>query len=82
MNMQRPQPLTQNTAVDTDATPSDEYALGPEEVARILDRSAQEVRGLARRGKLRARRMGTRWTFRRNDVLAYLGRLSQIDKSI
>jgi excisionase family DNA binding protein len=58
-----------------------EYVLGPEEVARILDRSPNDVAGLARAGKLRARRMGTRWKFRRDDVVAFLAGLSQIDKS-
>lgn len=59
-----------------------EYVLGPEEVARILDRSPHDVAGLAREGKLRARRMGTRWKFRRHDVIAFLTDLSQFDKSI
>lgn len=58
------------------------YILGPEEVALILDRSPHDVRGLAREGKLRGRKMGTRWRFRRDDVLIYLRRLSQFDKSI
>jgi excisionase family DNA binding protein len=59
-----------------------EYILGLEEVARILDSSPQNVRKLAKKGKLRARKMGTRWRFRRDDVLIYLSRLSQFDKSI
>jgi excisionase family DNA binding protein len=82
MTLHRPEALTLIPLKDTDAKEAGEYVLGPEEVARILDRSPQDVRGLARQGKLRARRMGTRWRFRRDDVLVYLTRLSQIDKSI
>ena len=59
-----------------------DYVLGPEEVARILDRSPHDVTGLAREGKLRARRMGTRWKFRHDDVITYLTGLSQFEKSI
>ncbi len=73
--------LAHITLQDRNAKEAGEYILGPEEVARILDRSPHDVRGLARQGKLRARRMGTRWKFRRNDVMAYLTRLSQVDKS-
>lgn len=50
----------------------DGFVLGPEEVARILGRTSRDVAGLAREGKLRARRIGTRWRFRRQDVTAYL----------
>ena len=67
---------------DRDAKEAGEYILDSEEVARILDRRPQDVRRLAREGELRARRIGTRWRFRHDDVLAYLARLSQIDKSI
>ena len=58
-----------------------EYDLGLEEAARIMDRNPEDLTTLARVGTLRARRMGTRWRFRREDVLDCLARLSQIDKS-
>lgn len=80
MTLHRPQALA--TLKDTDAKESGEHVLGPEEVARILDISPHDVGGLAREGRLRGRRMGTRWRFRRDDVLVYLTRLSQIDNSI
>ena len=64
------------------ASESFEYVLGPEEVAKILDRSPTDVAGLARQGKLRARRIGSHWRFRRRDVNNYLTSLSQIEKSI
>jgi len=60
----------------------DAFVLDPQEVARILDQTPQDVTGLARQGKLRARRKGTHWRFRRDDVMAYLKGRSQIDKSI
>jgi excisionase family DNA binding protein len=60
----------------------DLFVLDTEEVAQILDQTPQDVTGLARRGTLRARRMGTHWRFRRCDVMAYLKGRSQIDKSI
>ena len=49
-----------------------EYMLTPKEVARILDSSPQEVYELARTGRLRGKRMGSRWRFRNLDVVAYL----------
>jgi len=82
MTLHRSEALAHTTLQDADAKEAAEYVLGPEEVARILDLSPHDVTGLARQGKLRARRMGTRWRFRRDDVLAYLTRLSQNDKSI
>ena len=82
MTLHRPQALALITPKDKDAKDTGKYLLGPEEVARILNCSPHNVRGLARKGRLRARRMGTRWRFRRDDVLVYLARLSQIDKSI
>ena len=82
MTLHRSRALALATLQDRNGKEAGEYILGPEEVARILDRSPHDVEGLARQGKLRARRMGTRWRFRRDDVLIYLTRLSQIDKSI
>jgi excisionase family DNA binding protein len=61
-------PILQDDAGD----PCNPHELGQEEVARILGRTPREVNGLARRGELRAKRMGTRWRFRREDVMAYL----------
>ena len=79
-------PYCQTSALSTLRFTNDKEAgghdLGPEEVARILDLRSDDVGALAREGKLRARRMGTRWRFRRDDVLDYLARLSQIEKSI
>lgn len=49
-----------------------EYVLTPEEVAGILDHSPDEVVELARTGRIRAKRMGTRWRFRNLDVVAYI----------
>jgi len=82
MTLQRPDTLAPIALQDGNGMEPGDFILGPEEVARILDRSPQDVRALAREGKLRARRMGTRWRFRRDDVLVYLARLSQNDKSI
>mgnify|MGYP001059540920 CR=1 FL=1 len=82
MTLQRSRVLALATLEDRNGKEASEFILGPEEVALILDRSPHDVRGLAREGKLRGRRMGTRWRFRRDDVLTYLTRLSQIDKSI
>ncbi len=81
MAWHRSEALAHITLQDGDGKELREYVLGPEEVARILDRSPHDVAALAREGMLRARRMGTRWKFRRNDVMAYLTRLSQVDKS-
>jgi excisionase family DNA binding protein len=81
MSLHRPGTLARITPQDGKAKEEGNYVLGPEDVAGMLDRSPDEVRGLAREGKLRARRMGTRWRFRRDDVLVYLTRLSQIDNS-
>ena len=63
-------------------TETGEDFLDLEEVARILGRTPHDVSVLAREGSLRARRMGTHWRFRRQDVLDYLSRVSQIGKSI
>ena len=82
MTLHRSRALALTTQQDSNAMEAGGYILGPEEVARILDNNPDDVRRLARKGKLRARRMGTRWRFRRDDVLIYLTRLSQIDKSI
>lgn len=46
--------------------------LTPKEVARALDSSPEEVSELARKGRLRGKRMGSRWRFRKLDVVAYL----------
>ena len=81
MDLHRSEALAHTALRDGNGKALGEYVLGPQEVARILDRSPHDVTGLAREGKLRARRMGTRWKFRRNDVMAYLTRLSQVDKS-
>ena len=62
-------------------TENGEYNLGLEEAARIMGRNPEDVTTLARVGTLRARRMGSRWRFRREDVLDCLARLSQIDNS-
>lgn len=82
MTLHRTSPLTLINPQDRNDKEEMEYVLGPEEVGRILDRSPRDVVRLARKGKLRARRMGTRWRFCRDDVLVYLTQLSQIDKSI
>jgi excisionase family DNA binding protein len=57
---------------DSNAVEASEFVLNSTEVARILDRSPGDVTELARRGKIRARRMGTHWRFRNCDVLAYI----------
>jgi len=57
---------------DSDAVEARKYVLSCKEVARILAKSPHDVTELARRGKIRAKRMGTRWTFRNCDVLAYI----------
>jgi len=82
MTLRRSEPNLHLTLHDADAEEATEYVVGPEEVARMLGMSPHDVRELARQGKLRARRMGTRWRFRRDDVLIYLRRLSHNDKSI
>ena len=82
MTLHRSGALTLTNLQDRNDREEREYVFGPEEVGRILDCSPRDVVRLARKGKLRARRMGTRWRFRRDDVLVYLTRLSQIDKSI
>ncbi len=82
MASNRSEALAELALQDRQDEESGEYSLGPEEVARILDRSPNDVAGLAREGKLRARRMGTRWKFRRHDVITYLTGRSQIEKSI
>ena len=82
MTLHRSEVLNPTPLQDTDVKEAGEYLLGPEEVARILDLSPHDVQGLARQGKLRARKRGTRWRFRYDDVRVYLSRLSQIDKSI
>ena len=82
MTLEPSRALSLATLRDGNGKEASEYILDPEEVALILDRSPHDVKGLAREGKLRARRMGTRWRFRRDDVVVYLSRLSQIDKSI
>ena len=56
---------------DGDATELSEYVLNSDEVAHILDRTPHDVTELARKGKLRAKRMGRVWKFRRRDVTAY-----------
>jgi excisionase family DNA binding protein len=83
MTLHRSEALSRATLQDAkNAKDAGDYILDLEAVARILDLSPSNVRGLARQGKLRARRMGTRWRFRRDDVRIYLTKLSQIDKSI
>ncbi len=82
MTLQRPDTLAPIVLQEENGKEAGAFILGAEEVARILDLSPHDVRGLAREGKLRARRMGTRWRFRRDDVLVYLARISQNDKSI
>jgi excisionase family DNA binding protein len=82
MTFHCPEAIAHTSLQVADAKEAAEYVLGPDEVARILDLSPHDVRGLACQGRLRARRMGTRWRFRRDDVLAYRARLSQNDKSI
>ncbi len=82
MTLQRPDTLAPIVLQEENGKETGAFILGAEEVARILDLSPHDVRGLAREGKLRARRMGTRWRFRRDDVLVYLARISQNDKSI
>ena len=82
MTLHRSRALALAKLQDRNGKEAGEYILGPEEVALILDRSPHDVRGLAREGKLRARKMGTRWRFRRDDVLIYQSGLSQFDKSI
>jgi excisionase family DNA binding protein len=82
MALPRSEALAQSPLRLSTAKEECEEVLGLEETGRILDMHPHEVSGLAREGKLRARRMGTRWRFHRSDVLDYLGRLSQIDKSI
>jgi len=64
----RPQSLHHHS----NAGEASEYVLNSTEVARILAKSPHDVAELARRGKIRAKRMGTRWTFRNCDVLAYI----------
>ena len=82
MTSHRSEALSRVTLQDAkDAKDAGDYILDAEEVARILDLSSGNVIRLARQGKLRARRMGTRWRFRRDDVRVYLTKLSQIDKS-
>jgi excisionase family DNA binding protein len=49
-----------------------EYVLNHTEVARILDRSPDNITELARKGKIRAKRMGSRWRFRNRDIVAYI----------
>ena len=58
-----------------------EYILTPKEVARILERSPHEVIELARAGRLRAKRMGSRWRFRNLDVVAYVAEWAETDKT-
>lgn len=82
MTLQRPDTLAPIVLQEENGKEAGAFILGAEEVARILGLSPHDVRGLAREGKLRARRMGTRWRFRRDDVLVYLARISQNDKSI
>jgi len=59
---------------DSDPAEAGQYVLNSTEVGRILDKSPHEVTKLARRGKIRAKRMGTHWRFRNCDVLAYIRR--------
>jgi excisionase family DNA binding protein len=60
-----------------------EYVLGPDEVARILDCNPRDVSVLARKGELRARKLGSCWRFRHADVLAYLrGKTGRVASSI
>jgi|GEM_PF-696066 len=82
MTLHRSEAPVCTTLQYADANEAAQYVLGPDEVARILDLSPHDVRGLARQGRLRARKMGTQWRFRRDDVLVYLSRLSQNDKPI
>ena len=74
MALPRCQELAQSTLHFANARETGEHDLGPEEVARILDLHSHDVRALAREGKLRARKMGTQWRFRRDDVLDWLRR--------
>jgi excisionase family DNA binding protein len=66
------EPSEQSFHQDRTASRSAEYAFGLEEVAHILDCNPRDVRDLARRGKLRAKRLGRHWRFRYRDVMAYL----------
>lgn len=48
-----------------------EMLLKSREVAHILDCSPDDVIELARRGRLRASKMGRFWRFRQGDVVSY-----------
>ena len=48
-----------------------EDLLRSKDVAHILDCSPDDVIELARRGKLRASKLGRFWRFKHNDVLVY-----------
>jgi len=48
-----------------------ERLLRSKDVARILDLSPDDVIKLARRGKLRASKVGRRWEFRARDVAQF-----------
>ena len=48
-----------------------EELLEPKTVARILDSTPDEVIQLARRGELKATKMGRVWRYRRADVMAF-----------
>lgn len=53
---------------------SPERLLRSKDVARILDVSPDDVINLARTGKLRATKIGSRWAFRAQDVVSYQGK--------
>ena len=59
--------------------PATKPPLKSKEVAHILDMSPDDVVFLARKGKLRATKVGKYWQYRYRDVSAYKRRMEKKD---